>query len=235
MTFDRRVISSNRHWTRLGRRLQILLTVLLTLFNRKPSSRCGKAMENSAKSYMSAYFASLERVSARLRRVSRFRETPTVNNRPTGLPGPMGRSALSHRPTGGGARAPQSGLVHSHVNSSTNCLVLQRGAYGWKSFSLWQAASRRVRPKARLARGPVGESGTPAMKPALSTPLRCGQRSRPPAGAESSGAVRIIGSTADAMARLDTVFRVGRARPDNLNIRVKSAGDRLPPMFHKLI
>lgn len=84
---------------------------LLTPFNRKPSPRGGKAMEKSAKSYMSAHFASLEKISARLRRVSSFCETPMVNNRPAGLPGRMGRSALSPRPAGGGARAPQSGLV----------------------------------------------------------------------------------------------------------------------------
>lgn len=108
-------------------------------------------MENSAKSYVPPYFASHERVSARLRRVSSFCQTPVVNNRPAGLPGPRGRSALSHRPRGW--RCPCASIRARgtlDAESSINGSGLQRGAYGWQPFSQRQAASRRYMPKARL-------------------------------------------------------------------------------------
>jgi len=107
-------------------------------------------MENSAKSYMPVYFASLERVSARLRRVSRFCETPMVNNRPAGLPGPMGRSALSHRPRAAVPVRLNPGSWHSRCRIIDQRLRLaERGL--WLAVVLAMASrSRRVRPKARL-------------------------------------------------------------------------------------
>lgn len=51
------------------------------------------------------------------------------------------------------------------------------------SFSLGQAPKGRVRPVGRGRGEPVGNCGTPANEPGLSTPLRCGQRSCPRVGA----------------------------------------------------
>lgn len=57
------------------------------------------------------------------------------------------------------------------------------GAIALRYISLRQAAQRRVRPVG-LDRGePVGGGGIPATSPGLSTPLWCGQRGRPRAGA----------------------------------------------------
>jgi hypothetical protein len=110
-------------------------------------------MENSAENFASAYFVPpWKRASARLRRVISSGKTPPVSNRPAGLPGPEGRSALSHRPAGGGARAPPSGLVALAMpNGRSTAWACREGAYGRQTLSLRQAASRRVRPKATLA------------------------------------------------------------------------------------
>lgn len=68
-------------------------------------------------------------------------------------------------------------------------------------FHHGQAATRRVRPEGQGRGEPVGGCGTPAVWPGLSTPLWCGQRSRPWAGAG--------GPTRGALAALFAV--VGRA------------------------
>lgn len=63
-------------------------------------------------------------------------------------------------------------------------MLTGRGIVGDPLSQLGQAASRRVSPEGRGRGEPVGGCGTPAEEPALSTPLRGGQRSRPRAGAE---------------------------------------------------
>ena len=61
--------------------------------------------------------------------------------------------------------------------------LAERGPAVGLSLSLGQAPPGRVRPKAKRRGEPVVGCGTPANEPALSTPSRGGQRSRPRAGA----------------------------------------------------
>lgn len=66
---------------------------------------------------------------------------------------------------------------------SRTALACREGPAVGLSLSLGQAPSGRVRPKAKRRGEPVVGCGTPAIEPALSTPSRGGQRSRPRAGA----------------------------------------------------
>jgi hypothetical protein len=101
------------------------------------------------------------------------------------LPGLEGRSALSHRPTGGGARAPQSGLVALAMPHRRSTAWACRERDLWSANLMAKASRIAPRQAEGNVRGePVGGCRTPATKPALSTPLWCGQCSRPRAGAE---------------------------------------------------
>jgi len=113
------------------------------------------------------------------------------------------RAAESYR-TGpyrlGGCAASHHGAVKSRWPASVGKVLHEEdvstaGDCGsnasWSNLSLrWRislfgakARQGRVRPEGRIRGEPVGGCGTPANEPALSTPSRGGQRSRPRAGA----------------------------------------------------
>jgi hypothetical protein len=112
---------------------------------------------------MPAYVVRLESVSACLRRLRSFSETPMVNNRPAGLPG-------WRSPTAPQAAVPVSlnpGSWHSRCRIINQRLGLaERVAYGCQSSSILQAAlgsgqRRGSRGAGGLERSACCEAGAP--------------------------------------------------------------------------
>lgn len=114
--------------------------------------------------------------------VSRLDGPPAAHSAPSRIV-PAGRR--SPHACGAGPRAARSGLaaLATRVVGQQRFGLAGRGHVVGPSLSLGQAPSGRVRPKAKRRGEPVGGCGTPANEPALSTPLRGGQRSHPRAGA----------------------------------------------------
>lgn len=124
----------------------------------------------------------MEKTSARLRRVARFKRN-TAGPQPPSRIVPAGRR--SPHACGAGPRAARSRLaaLATCVVGQRELWLAERGPTVGLTFSRGQAPCGRVRPKAKRRGEPVVGCGTPANEPALSTPSRGGQRSRPRAGA----------------------------------------------------
>jgi hypothetical protein len=126
----------------------------------------------------------------------RNRQGPALSAcRPKGSP--RLRAGVPHR-LGGCAALLHAAAISAAIcqrtksNPETNHVQLDPAAqyslatrWFWEGpLSHWgKARQGRVRPEGQGRGEPVGGCGTPAAWPGLSTPLRCGQRSRPRAGA----------------------------------------------------